>query len=58
MCVYIHTYIHTHMHTYVHTYINTDLEAVLWLEEYLKGYPNTILLVSHDRAFLNEVTLT
>jgi ATPase subunit of ABC transporter with duplicated ATPase domains len=31
------------------------LEAVLWLEEYLKGYPNTILLVSHDRAFLNEV---
>jgi len=28
---------------------------VLWLEEYLKGYPHTILLVSHDRAFLNEV---
>lgn len=32
-----------------------DLEAVLWLEKYLKSYPNTILLVSHDRAFLNEV---
>jgi ATP-binding cassette subfamily F protein 3 len=33
----------------------TDLEAVLWLEEYLKGYPKTVLLVSHDKAFLNEV---
>ncbi len=32
-----------------------DLEAVLWLENYLQGYPHTILLVSHDRAFLNEV---
>lgn len=33
----------------------TDLEAVLWLEEYLKGYPKTVLLVSHDKAFLNDV---
>mgnify|MGYP003706598959 CR=1 FL=1 len=32
-----------------------DLEAVLWLEQYLLSYPHTILLVSHDRAFLNEV---
>ena len=32
-----------------------DLEAVLWLEQYLQSYPHTILLVSHDRAFLNEV---
>ena len=32
-----------------------DLEAVLWLEGYLQTYPHTILLVSHDRAFLNEV---
>jgi ATPase subunit of ABC transporter with duplicated ATPase domains len=32
-----------------------DLEAVIWLQEYLKGYPKTLLLVSHDRAFLNEV---
>lgn len=32
-----------------------DLEAVLWLESYLQTYPHTILLVSHDRAFLNEV---
>eukprot|EP00624_Nannochloropsis_granulata_P006907 evm.model.NODE_539_length_7914_cov_27.290876.3 len=33
-----------------------DLEAVLWLQEYLKTYKHTVLLVSHDRAFLNEVT--
>lgn len=32
-----------------------DLEAVLWLQNYLLNYPHTILLVSHDRAFLNEV---
>jgi ATPase subunit of ABC transporter with duplicated ATPase domains len=35
-----------------------DLEAVLWLQEYLKGYKHTVLLVSHDRAFLNEVSTT
>lgn len=35
-----------------------DLEAVLWLQEYLKGYKHTVLLVSHDRAFLNEVCTT
>ncbi len=29
---------------------------MLWLQEYLKGYKHTVLLVSHDRAFLNEVT--
>ncbi len=32
-----------------------DLEAVLWLQNYLLTYPHTVLLVSHDRAFLNEV---
>lgn len=32
-----------------------DLEAVLWLEDFLKGYPATILLVSHERDFLNNV---
>ena len=32
-----------------------DLEAALWLTEYLKRYPRTLLLVSHDRALLNEV---
>ena len=32
-----------------------DLEATLWLEGYLKTYPHTILLVSHDRDLLNNV---
>jgi ATPase subunit of ABC transporter with duplicated ATPase domains len=32
-----------------------DLEAVVWLEAYLQQYPHTIILVSHDRGFLNEV---
>jgi ATP-binding cassette subfamily F protein 3 len=32
-----------------------DLEATLWLEGYLKNYPYTILLVSHDRDLLNNV---
>jgi ATPase subunit of ABC transporter with duplicated ATPase domains len=30
-----------------------DLEAVLWLQDYLIGYPHTVIVVSHDRAFLN-----
>jgi ATP-binding cassette, subfamily F, member 3 len=30
-----------------------DLEAILWLEQYLSRYPGSILLVSHDREFLN-----
>src|ERR1044072_3674327 len=32
-----------------------DLEAVLWLEDFLIGYPATILIVSHERDFLNNV---
>ena len=32
-----------------------DLEAVLWLESYLQVYRHTIIVVSHDRSFLNEV---
>ncbi|MBH9538825.1 ABC-F family ATP-binding cassette domain-containing protein [Novosphingopyxis sp. YJ-S2-01] len=32
-----------------------DLEAVLWLEDFLLSYPGTILLVSHERDFLNNV---
>ena len=32
-----------------------DLEATLWLENFLKNYPRTVLLVSHDRDLLNKV---
>uniref|UniRef100_A0A7S2R4V8 ABC transporter domain-containing protein n=1 Tax=Rhizochromulina marina TaxID=1034831 RepID=A0A7S2R4V8_9STRA len=32
-----------------------DLEAVLWLQDYLQSYKHTVLVVSHDRTFLNEV---
>lgn len=32
-----------------------DIEAVIWLERYLVEYPHTVILVSHDRGFLNEV---
>ncbi|KAF0691937.1 Aste57867_16933 [Aphanomyces stellatus] len=33
-----------------------DLEAVMWLENYLETYPKTLIVVSHDRNFLNTVT--
>jgi ATP-binding cassette subfamily F protein 3 len=32
-----------------------DLEASIWLEDYLRHYPGTIVLVSHDRNLLNRV---
>jgi ATP-binding cassette subfamily F protein 3 len=32
-----------------------DLDAVLWLEQWLKKYSGTLLLISHDRDFLDEV---
>jgi ATP-binding cassette subfamily F protein 3 len=32
-----------------------DLDAILWLEEWLKRYPGTLLIVSHDRDFLDGV---
>mmetsp|Transcript_15455 Transcript_15455/g.38466 ORF Transcript_15455/g.38466 Transcript_15455/m.38466 type:complete len:836 (-) Transcript_15455:84-2591(-) len=32
-----------------------DLEALLWLESYLVEYAHTLVVVSHDRGFLNEV---
>lgn len=33
-----------------------DAESVAWLETYLKGYPGTLVVVTHDRYFLNNVT--
>lgn len=34
-----------------------DLPAILWLEQWLKRYPGLLLLVSHDRDFLNAVCM-
>ena len=32
-----------------------DLDAVLWLEEWLRAYPGTLLIIAHDREFLDRV---
>ena len=32
-----------------------DLDAIAWLEEFLIGFENTVIVVSHDRYFLNKV---
>jgi ATP-binding cassette subfamily F protein 3 len=33
-----------------------DIESIQWLESFLSGYPGAVVLVSHDRAFLDNVT--
>ncbi|MFR9603816.1 MAG: ABC-F family ATP-binding cassette domain-containing protein [Rikenellaceae bacterium] len=33
-----------------------DIESIQWLEDYLKSYSGAVLLISHDRAFLDNVT--
>lgn len=33
-----------------------DIESIQWLETFLAGYPGAVMLVSHDRAFLDNVT--
>lgn len=33
-----------------------DIESIQWLETFLAGYPGAVILVSHDRAFLDNVT--
>ncbi len=32
-----------------------DLECLLWFQEYLEGYPGGIVMISHDREFLNRL---
>jgi ATP-binding cassette subfamily F protein 3 len=34
-----------------------DIESILWLESFLKDYPGAVVLISHDRMFLDNVTL-
>ena len=33
-----------------------DIESIQWLEEYLRNYQGAVVLISHDRAFLDNVT--
>jgi ATP-binding cassette, subfamily F, member 3 len=33
-----------------------DLEALIWFQGYLMSYPGAILMISHDREFLNQLT--
>jgi ATP-binding cassette subfamily F protein 3 len=33
-----------------------DIESILWLEDFLKQYPGTVILISHDQQFLDHVT--
>ncbi|QAT39287.1 ABC-F family ATP-binding cassette domain-containing protein [Clostridium sp. JN-9] len=33
-----------------------DLDAIEWLEEYLKSYKGTVIIISHDRFFLDSIT--
>ncbi len=33
-----------------------DIESIQWLEGYLRDYPGAVVLISHDRAFLDNVT--
>ncbi|MFB6340926.1 ABC-F family ATP-binding cassette domain-containing protein [Saccharicrinis sp. FJH62] len=33
-----------------------DIESIQWLEDFLKTYPGSVVLVSHDKAFLDNVT--
>ena len=35
-----------------------DLEALIWFQEYLRYYPGAILMISHDREFLNQLVNT
>jgi len=32
-----------------------DIESLLWFQEYLRNYPGAILMISHDREFLNQL---
>ncbi len=33
-----------------------DIESLTWLEEFLRGYPGGLIIISHDRAFLDNMT--
>src|SRR5204863_5051661 len=32
-----------------------DIESIVWLESFLKSYPGSLLMTSHDREFMNRI---
>ena len=32
-----------------------DLESLIWLEQFLKGYEGALMMTSHDREFMNRI---
>ena len=43
------------MYTWPTSTLIIRFQAIIWLERYLQTWPSTILVVSHDRNFLDEV---
>src|SRR5581483_4068106 len=33
-----------------------DIEAIMWLEEFMETFPGAVVLISHDKTFLDNVT--
>jgi len=33
-----------------------DIESIIWLEQYLQVYPGAVILISHDKQFLDSIT--
>ena len=33
-----------------------DIESILWLEDFLKEYPGVVIIISHDKMFLDNIT--
>jgi ABC-type sulfate/molybdate transport systems ATPase subunit len=51
----ISSYVFTRTREYSTTIYLQDLEAIIWLEGFLSAEPRTLVLISHDQDFLNNV---
>ncbi|MFA9273174.1 MAG: response regulator, partial [Baekduiaceae bacterium] len=36
--------------------VGLDIESIIWLESFLRNYPGVVVIVSHDKMFLDNVT--